>query len=73
MRRLPVESSTIAAMGYDAKRRVLEIVFRDSGEVYRYFDVPPEEYRSFLDAPSKGAYLNHTFKPRGYPYHPLRK
>jgi len=35
-----------------------------SGEVYRYFDVPAEEYAAFLTADSKGTYLNQQFKPR---------
>jgi hypothetical protein len=68
MRRHPVESSTISSLGYDAKKRVLEIEFRASTEVYRYFDVPPEEYDAFLDAESKGVYLNLVFKPKEYRY-----
>jgi len=42
--------------------------FRDTGDVYRSFDVPPEEYEAFLQAESKGTYLNKVFKPRGYRY-----
>jgi hypothetical protein len=47
---------------------VLELEFRQSGEVYRYFDVPAEEHAAFLGAESKGTYLNQQFKPRGYRY-----
>jgi KTSC domain len=36
--------------------------------VYRYFDVPTEEYAAFMAAESKGTYLNQVFKPRGYRY-----
>ncbi|HWZ84131.1 MAG TPA: KTSC domain-containing protein [Terriglobales bacterium] len=68
MQRLPVDSSTIATMGYDPETRVLEMEFRDTGDVYRSFDVPPEEYEAFLQAESKGTYLNKVFKPRGYRY-----
>ena len=35
-------------------RRELEVKFRASGDVYRYFDVPGEEYAAFLAAESKG-------------------
>ena len=48
--------------------RELEIEFRDSGDVYRYFDVPEEEYAAFLAADSRGTYLNQVFKERNYRY-----
>lgn len=68
MQRVPVESSSIASIGYASQRRVLELQFLQSGEVYQYFDVPAEEYAAFLDADSKGTYLNQVFKLRGYRY-----
>jgi hypothetical protein len=68
MQRVPVESSSIASIGYAPQRRVLELEFLQSGEVYQYFDVPAEEYAAFLDADSKGTYLNHVFKLSGYRY-----
>ncbi len=37
--------------------RELEIKFRASGDVYRYFDVPGEEYAAVMAAESKGTYL----------------
>ena len=58
-------------MGYDSASHVLEIEFKESGEVYRYFDVPPDEYEAFLQAPSKGTYLNQQFKNAGYRYERL--
>jgi hypothetical protein len=54
MQRAPVESSSIASIGYAPQERVLELEFRQSGEVYQYFDVPAEEYTAFLAAGSKG-------------------
>jgi KTSC domain len=71
MQRLPVESSSIASIGYAAHERVLELEFRESREVYQYFDVPAEEYAAFLAADSKGTYLNQQFKLRGYRYQRL--
>lgn len=68
MRRVPVDSSSIAAIGYDPESCVLEIEFRQSGQIYRYFGVPVADYGAFLNAESKGTYLNQKFKPRGYPY-----
>ncbi len=71
MQRVPVESSSIASIGYAPQERVLELEFRQSGEVYQYFDVPAEEYAAFLAADSKGTYLNQQFKPRGHRYQRL--
>jgi KTSC domain len=58
MQRVPVESSNVASIGYAPQERVLELEFRQSGEVYHYFDVPAEEYTAFLAADSKGTYVN---------------
>jgi hypothetical protein len=66
MFRLTVESSSIASIGYDPASKVLEIEFKESGEVYRYFDVPRAEYETFLQAPLKGGYLNQQFNEAGY-------
>ena len=65
---IPRESITsrgIASMGYAADLQILQIEFRN-GDIYNYFDVPPEEYAAFRQAESKGIYLNKVFKPRGY-------
>jgi len=69
--RRPVESSSIASIGYDEASRVLEVQFIESGEIYRYFDVPLQEYENFLAAPSKGTYLNSYLKQQGYWYERL--
>ena len=68
MRRIWIDSSSIASIGYEAATRELEIEFRESGDVYRYFDVPEEEYAAFLAADSRGIYLNQVFKERNYRY-----
>ena len=68
MRRIWIDSSSIASIGYEAVTRALEIEFRESGDVYRYFDVPEEEYAAFLAAESRGTYLNQVFKERNYRY-----
>ncbi len=74
MRRTPIpDSTTIASAGYDPKRHELEIEFHDSGNIYRYFEVPPEEYAALLAAPSRGAYFNQMFKPHEYRYQRMRR
>lgn len=57
LRRTPVRSSVIASVGYDAQTAVLEVEFR-SGDVYRYFAVPPSVHRALIEADSPGAYFN---------------
>ena len=54
--RQPVQSSVLAAAGYDAKRRLLEIEFH-SGAIYRYLEVPQEIFRRLLAAESKGQFF----------------
>jgi KTSC domain len=61
-------STVIAALSYDAETRTLTIVYRGDRGTYRYFDVPEEEYAAFSTAPSKGTYLNQTFKLHNYRY-----
>ena len=61
-------STVIAAMSYDAEQHTLTIVFRGKRGTYRYYDVTPEEYDEFRSAPSKGTFLNHTFKGRQHPF-----
>ena len=73
MRRLAVDSETIASIGYHHVRRELEIEFRENGDVYRYFDVSADEHREFMVAESKGSYLNRVFKAKDHPYKVVRR
>lgn len=41
---------------YDAGKHVLYLRFQ-SGDVYRYFDVPAEQHEAFLEAESHGRYF----------------
>ncbi len=66
MQLITVESSMLYAVGYDSKNRTLEVVF-NSGGVYRYHDVPPEEYKELMAAESKGRYI-HECIIDVYPY-----
>ena len=52
----PLESKLLAAAAYVASRRLLYLRFH-SGEVYRYFTFPAEQYQDFLDAESHGRYF----------------
>jgi hypothetical protein len=73
MKRAPVDSTTIASIGYMPRSRALELEFRDSGDLYLYFDVSAQEHAEFMAAESKGFYLNHVFKPKGHRFVIRRK
>ncbi|HEX8665605.1 MAG TPA: KTSC domain-containing protein [Beijerinckiaceae bacterium] len=63
MRRKPVDSSAMRSAGYDETARVLEIEFPDR-DVYRYLDVPPQVWRAFESAPSKGLFFSGELRDR---------
>ena len=52
-----IESKLLSAMAYDAEHSTLYLRFRDSGDVYRYFEFPPEQYTQMLAAESRGRYF----------------
>jgi hypothetical protein len=58
-----VQSSAVTAIGYLDLWATLDVAFQ-SGAVYRYFAVPRAVYDAFLQAPSKGLYLNQHIKGR---------
>jgi hypothetical protein len=57
MRRKPVESSSLASVGYDAATRILEVEFR-KGRIYRYHEVGAEIFARLMNAESKGRFMN---------------
>lgn len=61
MERQSVDSTTVRGIGYATEAQTLEVEFT-SGRVYQYFDVPPEIYRAFAGASSKGSYFNAEIK-----------
>jgi len=61
MERIPVDSSSIASIGYDMGQRVLEVEFEHGG-VYQYAGVPPSVYTAFVNAPSKGRYFHRSVR-----------
>jgi hypothetical protein len=69
MQRERVDSSSLSSVGYDAGSETLEVEFRNGG-VYRYLEVPEDEWQSLQGAESKGNYLNTHIKP-SYRYRKL--
>jgi hypothetical protein len=68
---VPVQSTDIAAAGYDPQTGELQVQFQ-TGRIYSYVGVPPEVYQGFLIAPSKGSYFAQVFR-RNPPIYPATR
>jgi len=63
MDRISVSSSNINSIGYNEESSILEVEFK-GGEIYEYFDVPPQVYQELMGAGSHGAYHNSHIRNR---------
>jgi hypothetical protein len=63
---IPVDSSNVAAVGYDAEEQEIYVEFLGSG-VYKYSGPDQQTFDELLGAPSVGSFLNRAIKPN-YPY-----
>lgn len=61
MEMTPVDSSNIAAVGYDEDTHMLQVQF-NNGRTYRYAGVPNGEYQNLLNATSVGNYFATNIK-----------
>ncbi len=68
---IPVRSSNISSIGYDARSEILVMAFH-SGAVYQYFGVPKHIYHGLMHAPSHGKYFDSHIKKAGYPYEQIK-
>ena len=66
MDRTQVVSTNIRAIGYDSASQTLELEFQD-GSVYQYYGVPEFLHEQFMQASSKGQFLNQYIR-NAYPY-----
>lgn len=63
MEPLPIDSSAIRSVAYDAAARRLAVTFQ-SGAVYEYDDVPEETYEAMMRAESKGRFFQDEIRRR---------
>ena len=68
IKRAPVESTALAAVGYSKRLRALEIEFRN-GAIYRYYDVAPEVYDALLNARSKARFYDDNIRHKYRSFH----
>jgi len=52
-----LESKMLSAAAYEDSKQILYLRFRNTGEVYRYFEFPATDYQAFLNAESRGRYF----------------
>jgi hypothetical protein len=52
-----LESEMLAAVAYDTAKQILYLRFRNTGDVYRYFEFPMAQYQNFLAAESHGRFF----------------
>ncbi len=60
---IQVDSSNLAAIGYEVNTSTLTIQFK-SGAIYEYYDVPQFEFDNLMGAESKGTYANQNIYKR---------
>ncbi|MFJ8516142.1 KTSC domain-containing protein [Lysinibacillus xylanilyticus] len=65
MTMVPVSSSNLEAVGYDASSQTLRIRFHSG--TYDYFGVPSHIHQGLMSASSKGSY-HATYIKNSYPY-----
>jgi len=61
MERKKVNSSSIRAVGYDERGRVLEVEFND-GRINQYTGVSPEVHRRLINSPSIVSYFRDSIE-----------
>ncbi|WP_246051616.1 KTSC domain-containing protein [Panacagrimonas perspica] len=64
---VPVSSSNLSAVGYDATTQTLRVSFVDGG-LYDYSGVPASVHASLMSASSHGAYFDAHIKKGPYRY-----
>jgi hypothetical protein len=61
MEMVPVESSQLAAVGFDPATRELQIEFK-RGTLYRFPGVPPDVHAGLMAAASKGRFFYYRIR-----------
>ena len=72
IKRVPVESTALASVGYSRRLRSLEIEFRN-GAVYRYLGIEPGVYDALVKAPSKTRFYDKNIRHKYRSVHVRRR
>ncbi len=57
MKWVALESQMLSAAAYADSQQILYLRFRQTGQVYRYFEFTPADNQAFLSAESKGRFF----------------
>jgi hypothetical protein len=57
MKWLALEQKMLSAAAYDDSKQMLYLRFRNTGDVYRYFEFPAADYQAFLRTESRGRFF----------------
>lgn len=68
MRLIPVQSSMLAALGYNPGTEILVAQFQNGGKLFRYNGVPEGVFVSVITAESQGVAFDQFVKRGGYFY-----
>ena len=63
---VPVSSSNLGAVGYDAASQILRVAFITTG-LYEYSGVPASVHAGLMSASSHGSYFDAHIKNGAYP------
>ena len=72
IKRVPVESTALATVGYSKRLRVLEIEFRN-GAIYRYLDIEPDLFDALMNAHSKARFYDQNIRHKYRSLHVKRR
>lgn len=64
MQMIPINSSAINAVGYDAETKQMVIRFRDNPLGYTFYNVPFQVFNEFMASPSRGRYYHEYIEGR---------
>lgn len=64
MNMIPVRSSAISAVGYDATSKQLFIKFNNNPIAYTFYNVPLQVFNELMASPSKGSYYHNYIEGR---------
>jgi hypothetical protein len=61
IKRVPVQSTALASVGYSKRLHALEIEFRN-GAIYRYLEIGPDIYDGLVNASSKTRFYDDNIR-----------
>jgi hypothetical protein len=61
---IDISSSAISMARYNKRKRILEVKWRSDNSVYQYKNVSFKTFEEFVEAPSKGKFINKSIKKK---------